>query len=77
MELLCLEKVFLGINQYPHKVVKDVILKELTRKKVNDIGFCCNEDNIQQQDLQTTVQMSLPCAGIKGEKIEEIYRKKD
>ena len=30
-ELLHLEKVFLGINQYPHKVVKDVISKELNR----------------------------------------------
>ena len=61
-ELLYLEKVFLGINQYPCKVVKDVILKELNRKKVNGIGFSCNEErnNSQQQELLTTVRVATP-----------------
>ena len=76
-ELSYLEKVFVGINQYPHKVVKDVILKEFNRKKVNDIGFSCNEErnNTKQQEMQTTVQMSLPYVGIKGEIIVKRFKK--
>ena len=43
--------------------MKGVILKD--RKEVS---FSCNEErnNTQQQEMQTTVQMSLPYVGIKG-----------
>ena len=76
-ELLHLEKVFLGINQYPHKVVKDVISKELDRMKINDISSHSNKDSNEtnQQEMPTTVSMSLPYAGIKGENIVRKLKK--
>ena len=57
--------------------MKDVILKELNRKKINDTDFSCNEErnNTQQQELETTLQTSLPYAGIKGEKIVKRLKK--
>ena len=70
-ELKYLEKVFLDINQYPYKVVKEVISKERNRRNVNVVNSSNNVESneVQQQEMTSIVSMNLPYAGFKGENI--------
>ena len=63
-ELSYLRNIFCKINNYPFKLVNDIIKKEI--EKVNNVTNIENENNTENKDK---VQILLPYAGTQGDNL--------
>ena len=67
-EIEHLKKVFTGFNDYPEKVVDNIIETELQKSRETEEVINVNED-AANETTSVTVTLSLPYAGAEGEQI--------